>query len=39
MTYIKHLLDEIELVLILSSVLIFVSIALIVSANMMSFIL
>ncbi len=38
MTYLKHFLDEIELILILSTVLSFITILIIASAAMISFI-
>ena len=39
MTYIKHFVDEVELVLILTSVLFFVTILIIASVNIIGFIL
>ena len=39
MTYLKHISEQVELALILSSVLFFVSFIMIVSANIISFII
>ena len=38
MTYVKHFIDEVELALILTSVLIFVSILMVVSVKIISYI-